>query len=72
MALAGPPFGLRSNISEGKGLGRCVAILAGGPSGGHLAPVKCAVGLKRYLIFHLLIIFTRHSIHIFRSLRLAG
>ncbi|TDL28656.1 WD40 repeat-like protein [Rickenella mellea] len=39
--LGGPAFGLRSNESEGDGHGRCVAILVGGPSGGHQA---CVLG----------------------------
>ena len=30
--------------SEGTGMGRCVAVLAGGRAGGHLAAVLCAVG----------------------------
>lgn len=42
-ALAGPAFGMRVNEGEGFGLGRCVAVLAGGPSGGHMAPVLGAV-----------------------------
>lgn len=28
---------------EGTGIGRCVAVLAGGRAGGHLAAVLCAV-----------------------------
>ncbi|OCB86089.1 WD40 repeat-like protein [Sanghuangporus baumii] len=39
IALAGAPFGLRSNEPEGIDYGRCAAILVGGPSGGHVAPV---------------------------------
>lgn len=50
MSLAGPPFGLRSTDSEGLNFGRCVALLAGGPSGGHLAPVQCAVSLHNCLL----------------------
>lgn len=43
MALAGAPFGLRSNEAEGLDYGRCVAILVGGPAGGHAAAVLGAV-----------------------------
>jgi len=44
MAYGGPAFGLRSNDRDGEGfgLGRCVAVLAGGPAGGHQAAVLCA------------------------------
>ena len=38
-SCAGPAFGLRANEREGIGLGNCIAILAGGASGGHQAAV---------------------------------
>ena len=44
--MGGPAFGLRSNDSEGEGMGRCVAVLAGGPSGGHQAAVLGAVSKR--------------------------
>ena len=60
--LAGPAFGLRANEGEGKGRGRCVAVLVGGSSGGHLAPVQSAVSFsyrinrtKDCLLIHLYI-----------------
>ena len=49
--LAGPAFGLRVNEGEGTGYGRCVAVLVGGSSGGHVAPVKNAVSLHYTLRF---------------------
>ena len=42
-SLGGAPHGLQSSESEGAGTGRCVAILCGGPSGGHNAAVLNAV-----------------------------
>lgn len=39
MCQAGPAFGLRAHEGEGEGLGRCIAVLAGGQSGGHQAAV---------------------------------
>lgn len=51
MSLAGPAFGLRANGGEGTGFGRCVAVLAGGPSGGHLAPVLDAVRVLQFWEF---------------------
>ena len=47
-AYGGPAFGLRSDDvgGEGEGFGRCVAVLAGGPAGGHEAPVLSAVSSK--------------------------
>ncbi|KAL4242151.1 WD40/YVTN repeat-like-containing domain superfamily protein [Abortiporus biennis] len=41
-SLAGAAFGLQMSTSEGQGVGRCVAVLAGGRSGGHEAAVLCA------------------------------
>ncbi|KAH0838264.1 hypothetical protein J3R83DRAFT_6520 [Lanmaoa asiatica] len=38
-SLGGAPHGLQSSEPEGVGIGRCVAILCGGPSGGHNAAV---------------------------------
>ena len=48
-SLGGAPHGLQSSESEGVGTGRCVAILCGGPSGGHNAAVLNAVGDIRNL-----------------------
>lgn len=45
--LAGPAFGLRANDGEGIGLGRCIAVLVGGASGGHQAAVLNAVRPSR-------------------------
>jgi hypothetical protein len=36
-------FGLRDRGGEGAGYGQWVAVLAGGPSGGHQDAVLCAV-----------------------------
>jgi len=36
---AGPAFGLMASESEGNGIGRCLAVLVGGRSGGHEAAV---------------------------------
>ncbi|KAK7694742.1 hypothetical protein QCA50_001930 [Cerrena zonata] len=38
-SLAGPAFGLQCSEAEGMGMGRCVAVLVGGRSGGHEAGV---------------------------------
>ncbi|KAG8219761.1 WD40-repeat-containing domain protein [Butyriboletus roseoflavus] len=38
-SLGGAPHGLQSSEPEGVGIGRCVAVLCGGPSGGHNAAV---------------------------------
>ncbi|KAF8445884.1 WD40-repeat-containing domain protein [Boletus edulis BED1] len=38
-SLGGAPHGLQSSEPEGVGTGRCVAVLCGGPSGGHNAAV---------------------------------
>ena len=46
MAHGGPAFGLRANDGEGYGFGRCIAILAGGPAGGHQSAVLCAVSIE--------------------------
>lgn len=43
-SFSGAPHGLQMTESEGTGMGRCVAVLAGGRAGGHLAAVLCAVG----------------------------
>lgn len=43
LSHAGPGFGLHMNESEGTGYGRCLAVLAGGRSGGHQAAVLHAV-----------------------------
>ena len=40
---AGPAHGLHMTEAEGSGLGRCVAVLMGGRSGGHQAAVLGAV-----------------------------
>ena len=48
MSFAGAPHGLHLRPSEredeGNGLGRCIAVLMGGRSGGHNAAVLGAVG----------------------------
>ncbi|PCH33707.1 WD40 repeat-like protein, partial [Wolfiporia cocos MD-104 SS10] len=41
-SLASPAFGLQSTESEGQGIGRCVAVLVGGRSGGHRGAVFAA------------------------------
>lgn len=41
-SLAGPAHGLHSSEPEGEGIGRCVAVLVGGRSGGHKGAVFCA------------------------------
>ncbi|KAF9229227.1 WD40 repeat-like protein [Gyrodon lividus] len=38
-SLGGAPHGLQASEPEGAGIGRCVAVLCGGPSGGHDAAV---------------------------------
>lgn len=43
-SLAGAAHGLHMTEPEGTGCGRCVAVLSGGRSGGHLAAVLGAVG----------------------------
>lgn len=51
-SLGGAPHGLQSSEPEGVGIGRCVAILCGGPSGGHNAAVLNAVGVfKDWITF---------------------
>ena len=47
-SLGGAPHGLQSSEPEGVGTGRCVAVLCGGPSGGHNAAVLNAVGYILY------------------------
>lgn len=42
-SLGGAPHGLQSSEPEGVGIGRCIAVLSGGPSGGHDAAVLGAV-----------------------------
>lgn len=62
--LGGPAFGLRSNDSEGEGHGRCVAILVGGPSGGHQACVLGAVcELNAIIIFSLKFVQAFHPMY---------
>ncbi|KAI0651941.1 WD40-repeat-containing domain protein [Trametes meyenii] len=41
-SLAGPAHGLHMCEPEGQGIGQCVAVLAGGRSGGHKATVLCS------------------------------
>ncbi|KAG1749936.1 WD40-repeat-containing domain protein [Suillus paluster] len=41
-SLGGAPHGLQASEPEGMGTGRCVAVLCGGPSGGHDAAVLSA------------------------------
>ncbi|OJA16264.1 hypothetical protein AZE42_00148 [Rhizopogon vesiculosus] len=41
-SLGGAPHGLQASEPEGMGIGRCVAVLCGGPSGGHDAAVLSA------------------------------
>lgn len=43
-SLAGAAHGLHMTETEGSGVGRCVAVLMGGRSGGHQAAVLSAVG----------------------------
>ncbi|KAG2150060.1 WD40-repeat-containing domain protein [Suillus cothurnatus] len=38
-SLGGAPHGLQASEPEGMGIGRCVSVLCGGPSGGHEAAV---------------------------------
>lgn len=45
-SMAGPPFGLRGQDGEGFGFGSWVAVLAGGPSGGHQAAVLGAASIS--------------------------
>ena len=47
-SLAGAAHGLHMTEPEGEGIGRCVAVLSGGRSGGHLAAVLGAVGCISY------------------------
>jgi len=47
-SLAGAAHGLHMTEPEGTGFGRCVAVLAGGRSGGHMAAVLGAVGCIVY------------------------
>jgi polycomb protein EED len=49
-SLAGAAHGLHMTEPEGEGIGRCVAVLSGGRSGGHLAAVLGAVFLLCYVI----------------------
>jgi hypothetical protein len=42
-SLAGPAHGLQMTDGEGDGIGRCVAVLCGSKSGGHLDAVLAAV-----------------------------
>lgn len=41
-SLGGAPHGLQASEPEGMGVGRCVSVLCGGPSGGHQAAVLSA------------------------------
>ncbi|KAG0708806.1 WD40-repeat-containing domain protein [Suillus ampliporus] len=41
-SLCGAPHGLQASEPEGMGTGRCIAVLCGGPSGGHDAAVLSA------------------------------
>lgn len=41
-SLGGAPHGLQASEPEGMGVGRCVSVLCGGPSGGHEAAVLSA------------------------------
>lgn len=45
-SLGGAPHGLQASEPEGVGIGRCVVVLCGGPSGGHDAAVLGAVRVK--------------------------
>jgi polycomb protein EED len=47
-SLAGAAHGLHMTEPEGIGVGRCVAVLSGGRSGGHLAAVLGAVRCIAY------------------------
>ncbi|KAH7913007.1 WD40-repeat-containing domain protein [Hygrophoropsis aurantiaca] len=47
-SLGGAPHGLQASEPEGTGIGRCVAVLVGGPSGGHNAPVLGATFHPEY------------------------
>lgn len=42
-SLGGAPHGLQASEPEGMGVGRCIGVLCGGPSGGHQAAVLNAV-----------------------------
>ncbi|EIW86772.1 hypothetical protein CONPUDRAFT_44031, partial [Coniophora puteana RWD-64-598 SS2] len=54
MSLGGAPHGLQSSESEGEGFGCCMAIFAGGPSGGHEAPILGAVSKRMCpIVIHL-------------------
>ncbi|KAG2159804.1 WD40-repeat-containing domain protein [Suillus bovinus] len=41
-SLGGAPHGLQASEPEGMGIGRCIGVLCGGPSGGHEAAVLSA------------------------------
>ncbi|KAG1864262.1 WD40-repeat-containing domain protein, partial [Suillus subalutaceus] len=41
-SLGGAPHGLQASEPEGNGVGRCISVLCGGPSGGHQAAVLSA------------------------------
>lgn len=41
-SLGGAPHGLQASEPEGMGVGRCIGVLCGGPSGGHQAAVLSA------------------------------
>lgn len=43
-SLAGPAHGLHMCEPEGEGVGRAVAVMVGGRSGGHAGAVLCSVG----------------------------
>ena len=49
-SLAGPAHGLHMCEPEGDGIGRCVAVMVGGRSGGHRGGVLCSVRFESYLI----------------------
>jgi polycomb protein EED len=61
-SLGGAPHGLQANEPEGMGVGRCVAVLCGGPSGGHDAAVLNAVSTVDYADAVIDVRLMRHSI----------
>jgi hypothetical protein len=65
-SLAGAAHGLHMTEHEGEGMGRCVAVLSGGRSGGHLAAVLGAVSCIASVAFFLCVLThsDRHFIRI--------
>jgi WD40 repeat protein len=61
--LAGAPMGLQMTEVEGRGFGRCLAVLAGGRSGGHQAAVMGAVSLSMDCTFRSFVYIAPQAFH---------